>query len=275
MLFRSFLFLSFFLPCLGFGHTLVISDIDDTIKESKVLSLPGKLEEALDTDSFWLMPQLYRSINADQFFYVSAAPYELMHLSHERFLEKNEFPAGELILPKLNQIRDFKIRTISALLRQHRPSFVILIGDNGEKDPAIYKYLVDNFKDQGVQFLTFIRMNYDSRVQGSPLEEGQIPFVSAAEIFLALYHLQLRQPKLSLVKTESFQGLMLSALRRPGLKWTFREVRFPGSSIGLPEWVNCIQHQPHLRVYSYLAPDWVSLLERKIYQRCSIGAIDP
>lgn len=190
----------------AFSYTLIISDIDDTIKVSHVLNNAGKVANALNvTKPFTGMAQLYQLLlnqnpQASRIVYLSNAPKEVagipaMKLSHEAFLSYNNFPAGELDLRADIFNPHHKITELRRLLSQERPDLVILIGDNGERDPEIYYQAAREFGAK-MRIVSFIHILYASKKPmllpkfmaetGSKLYPGQIGYVTPVEIALEL-----------------------------------------------------------------------------------------
>lgn len=226
---------------LGFAKTLVISDIDDTIKTSHVNSWVAKYAHAHRTDNpFLYMADLYSSIQAD-FVYVTNAPASVMRRAHSQFLIRNQFPPGELHMrPGVFSVKD-KFPMLEKVIREKQPSVVIFFGDNGEKDPIAYKLIQEAFPE--IEFHTFIRWVYDPD-QESRFWEDQVPFVTAGEVALHLY-------ELGLIPQDSVMGL----------------VQAGAIQMGLPHWVDCRGHRPEFDV----AKNWqeqTRQMENSIRERC-------
>lgn len=222
------------------ARTLVISDIDDTIKTTHVNSWEKYANAPLTDNPFPYMSDLYRSIQAD-FVYVTNAPESMMEESHSVFLALNHFPKGELYMrPGVFSEKD-KFPTLEKIIREKQPSVVILFGDNGEKDPIVYKLIQEAFPE--IQFHTFIRWAYDP-YQESRFWEYQIPFVTAGEVALHLY-------QWGLVPQDSVMGLVQAGALK----------------LGLPDWVDCRGHRPQFDV----SQEWQQLtweMEKAIQERC-------
>jgi hypothetical protein len=130
----------------------VISDIDDTIKVSQVLDKSELLANTFLRE-FQPLPDMavvYRrwAIQGAAFHYVSASPWQL-YPELSRFIDQAGFPPGEIQLRYLRikdrsffefmqASREYKNRTIEALIRRYPERKFILVGDSGENDPAIY-----------------------------------------------------------------------------------------------------------------------------------------
>lgn len=186
--------------------TLVISDIDDTIKVSHILSTAGKVSRASDvTTPFAGMAQLYHLIMSEnsqhnRMVYLSNAPEEIggipaLEISHRTFLSFNGFPHGEVELRESIFDQNHKINEIRRLITEEEPELVILIGDNGERDPEVYHQAYLEFSDK-VRMLSFIHQMYSSEVPfyklryfaevGTKLSKEQIGYVTPIEIAVEL-----------------------------------------------------------------------------------------
>lgn len=257
------LLITLFCPLVVWGQVVVVSDVDDTIKVSHVLDTWDSFRRAYQTEAFWQMPELYREIdkNAVEFFYVSNAPKGLMEGSHTNFLNVNNFAPGPLLLPSFSEREGHKIRQIEKIILEQNPRILILIGDNGEKDPEFYEYITQKYRSPFMDILTFIRIDYNYEEEGAPLRPGQKSFVTAGEVALQLH-------RWGLLSDQSLETLLVNSLNRPGTEWEIRELFFEGASLGLPDWVDCRKHQVDLSDFYFFSP-LVSELEQKIKTRCS------
>lgn len=130
----------------------VISDIDDTIKITRVLDKEELLANTF-LKEFEPLPEMaliYRgwATQGAAFHYVSASPWQL-YPELNLFLKNAGFPQGEIQLRYL-RIKDssffafmqasseFKIRTIEGIIQRYPERKFILVGDSGENDPAVY-----------------------------------------------------------------------------------------------------------------------------------------
>ena len=140
----------------------VISDIDDTIKDSVVLD-----KKELMANTF-LRPCRAISGMAKQyakwqeknvvFHYVSGSPWQLTPmLTH--FIEEKGFPRGSFHLrmfriydsSMLNLLKnpfDQKVRKISAILKRYPRRKFIFVGDSGEADADVYGEIARRYPDQ-------------------------------------------------------------------------------------------------------------------------------
>ncbi len=131
--------------------TSVVSDIDDTIKDSGV----GNRKELLantflrDFRSIEGMADVYQhwSEQGAKFHYVSSSPWQLFESLHAMNLS-HQFPTGTMHLRNF-RLRDHLLKkviirrhgktTAIRFLMKHLPERkFVMIGDSGEKDPEIY-----------------------------------------------------------------------------------------------------------------------------------------
>lgn len=129
---------------LAMAKTLIVSDVDDTIKMTGILN--GNTTIAWNglvrTKGFSGMSELYKELETDDttIFYVSGSP-KIIRTRVSEFLEENEFPQQPNLMLK-DWITDdtvhYKTESIKTLIAQYSPDKVILIGDDTEHDPEIY-----------------------------------------------------------------------------------------------------------------------------------------
>jgi hypothetical protein len=182
------------------NNIFVVSDIDDTIKWSHILGPDWlMLRDGLDpTLAFKGMPELYTSLASAgaSFAYVTGGPDLLVdglqaNLVPKMVIEANRFPQGDRFLRQLGEeTEDFKVTTITQIMRENPSCDFILIGDNGERDVDTYaKVRRDPEVGHRVKEV-FIHKIYSG---GKSLEptEGQHPFVTAAELAAMLYGFEL------------------------------------------------------------------------------------
>lgn len=140
----------------------VISDIDDTIK------LTGATDRKEMLNNTFLRPfknvegmaDLYKTWQQQgcAFHYVSSSPWQLYEPLAEHCIDSN-FPAGSMHL-RYFRVRDemfkrfrmvrrhTKVGIIARILRSIPNRRYILIGDSGEKDPEIYRFLARRFPNR-------------------------------------------------------------------------------------------------------------------------------
>lgn len=168
---------------LASAKTLVISDVDDTIKMTAVLS--GKkmmtFNGLVRTKAFAGMSELYQELRDQDstIFYVSGSP-KIIRSRVDEFLEDNKFPQRDNLSLKSWITEDtvhFKTATIKELILANNPDKVVLIGDDTQHDPEIY---------DGVQALypELVESIYIRSVANRALPKNKLikTFFSAVEI---------------------------------------------------------------------------------------------
>ena len=157
------------LPLIAEDATLVISDVDDTIKVSEVYVS----ESRLLANTFYNSPepvpgmvQGYQDIKEQyanvNFFYVSGSPKQLFD-TIESFIIDSGYPEGAVYLrefvlsPVASELYDFfddnasykhKVEAITSIIDDFPLANVMLIGDTGEKDPEVYSYIQKQYPSQ-------------------------------------------------------------------------------------------------------------------------------
>jgi len=143
----------------------VVTDMDDTIKDSHVLDRTELLKNTFVREFKVIpyMPELYRSWKQAlgariQFHVVSAGPWQLYDplqaftqsakfpafTWHMRSVDINSFTPAHLEELKLQPsvLYDFKVRRIEELMRQFPKRHFVFVGDSGEMDPEVYAYVL-------------------------------------------------------------------------------------------------------------------------------------
>lgn len=170
------------------ARTLFVSDIDDTIKISHVLDKSEMVKNAIRVHNhFYGMAQVYKAYaEADpsvQFAYLSAAPEKMMLDFHFEFLSINRFPKGRLILRQNLNDHEFKLTAIRELIELYKPDKIILVGDNGERDPFIYTQI--QAENPGIPVSIYIHQIYshlNTEDTGVPPQPNQQIFVTGIDL---------------------------------------------------------------------------------------------
>ncbi|MGZ3691558.1 MAG: phosphatase domain-containing protein [Pseudobdellovibrio sp.] len=209
LLFIAMVMLSLSSQAQSYKRILIISDIDDTIKVSHILGpLADKVARAADTTTpFAGMAPLYHVIinsfapDVTKIVYLSNAPEQIagipaMQISHQTFLDSNNFPPGELDLREDIFEENHKIKEIHRLLDTLHPDAAIFLGDNGEQDADIYHQAVLDYQNSGIKIVTFIHQLYSEKTPfglpdllfevGHAIHPEQIGYVTPIEIALKL-----------------------------------------------------------------------------------------
>ena len=130
----------------------VISDIDDTIKETRVVDRRELLINTFlrDFRSVSGMADVYRDWHANgaEFHYVSSSPWQLFDPLHKHQRDHG-FPSGTMHLRNF-RLRDQLLKRVMMIRRRGKATAIhrmlkdlperkfILVGDSAEKDPEIY-----------------------------------------------------------------------------------------------------------------------------------------
>ncbi|MEO8269077.1 MAG: phosphatase domain-containing protein [Aureliella sp.] len=140
----------------------VISDIDDTIKMTEATSRREMLANTFlrPFEVVEGMAPLYKhwqQLGCD-FHYVSSSPWQL-YAPLAELCEASDFPAGSMHL-RYFRVRDemfkrfrsvrrsSKVGIIAGILNRLPQRKFLLVGDSGEKDPEIYRFLAKRFPDR-------------------------------------------------------------------------------------------------------------------------------
>lgn len=152
------------------GGLSVISDIDDTIRETQVDNHRAMLANTFlrDFEPVGGMSDVYQTLadHAVAFHYVSGSPWQL-YAPLQDFLHVHKYPSGTFHLRKYqigktsteqftgSQV-EAKTAAIAPLLKQFPQRRFVLIGDSGQQDPEIYGDFAREYPDQVVG--VFIRL---------------------------------------------------------------------------------------------------------------------
>jgi phosphatidate phosphatase APP1 len=208
---------------------LVISDIDDTIKVSNVLSKKRAAVSALDDDSRFVgMSEIYRMLKEShddiEFHYVSLAPKLVMGHQHKEFIEENKFPLTALHMNSgIKQDPQLKQKVIRQLLIDKKPEMVIYFGDNGQFDTIVYNDMTKEFPQ--IPSVTYIREAYSKLADSEhPTLPGQIGFVTSVEVTIDL----INRAILPLTAYEPIEKLVYKRLQKDDGNENFGPMVFPG-----------------------------------------------
>ncbi len=151
-------------PSAKFG---VISDIDDTILKTNVsnkfkMILTTILSNAHTRVPFEGVAAFYQALQKgvlgnenNPIFYVSSSPYNLYSVL-VKFLKLQEIPRGPIFLKDFGTHTPFtagdhkthKLTNIRNVLETYDEMQFVLIGDNSEQDPEIYKQIVKEYPER-------------------------------------------------------------------------------------------------------------------------------
>ncbi len=253
------------------AQSILVSDIDDTIKVSYVLDKDSTVANLpMLRNAFIGMPELYHAMadldGMKAVKYLSNAPRRVIGKVHQKFLIANDFPDGELVARSFWDLRKgnkHKIESIRKFISVYNPKEMILIGDNGEADVVVYSTITKQHTE--IPTLTYIRQAYSNigfnGKFAKPLDEGQIPFATSLDITLDLY-------KRGMFSVEILTKLV-NQIAPAIIEESDDEER--GKQMAFPEWYDCRDFiLPELPVL----PDFTAneLLQKygvKVQSRCN------
>jgi phosphatidate phosphatase APP1 len=181
------------------SHTIVISDLDDTLIHSFIRNKLVQIKTLLFTtvekrkavkDMAHLIKR-FALAGADAF-YLSNSEQNLYPMLF-RFLTINRFPPGPLFLRQYIHVRDMFTRRILGKKHSHKMDMLgklmelfpnkkfILIGDNTQKDLSIYLKLADMFPDR-IRYIIIRKVRE---------REQDIPILQAARERLKTFNIPL------------------------------------------------------------------------------------
>jgi len=217
------------------AQTLVVVDIDDTLKVAHVLNAADSIANSGKIKNQFLgMAKLLRMFKEDNsemaIAYVSNAPESLMHNSHRRFIEINGFPDDGFLLLRENVFDgSFKVRVIRQLVNEIMPAKVILIGDNAEKDTLIYEQIQKDFPQ--IPILTLIHRVYsvkNKKDTGKPLQKDQMGYVTSVDLAVIF-------SRLNMISRDHFQQFLNEEIPRIVAEPDHLEE----GEIAFPKWMDC------------------------------------
>lgn len=252
------------------SQSILVSDVDDTIKVSNVLDKDSTAANLpMLRNAFIGMPELYHAIadveGMKTVKYLSNAPRRVIGKVHEKFLRANNFPQGELVARSFYDLRSgnkHKIESIRKFIAVYKPKEMILIGDNGEADAVVYSTITTQHKK--IPALTYIRQAYSqigfNGNSSQPLEKGQIPFATSLDIALDLY----KRGVFSVETTIKLVNQIAPVI----LEEADDEER--GKQMAFPEWYDCRDFTlPELPVLpDSSANDLLQMYGTKVLNRC-------
>lgn len=163
------------------SNALLISDIDDTIRQTNVLNMASL--HVLKNDEFAGLSLLYNYLaesTIDKTVYVTGIPDPLKKTS-ELFLLMHAFPFGKVHARDFfeSSTIDHKLKAIRKILKRETPNALVLVGDNGEHDPLIYQTIEAEFPGQSI---VYMHQLYDRAIPA-----GQVPWLTSVDLSLNMY----------------------------------------------------------------------------------------
>ena len=268
------------------AKTIVISDIDDTIKLSHILDKTDSFKNVFRTENVFLgMNTAYQLLKSQdpniEFFYVSNGPTLGVGDLHLKFLKTHSFPdrknaffrdVGYPDPQDPNETifgldPDHKNKVISALIESKKPDLVIMIGDNGEQDPFVYDAIVKKYPN--TKILSQIHMPYftaatDPQYRGKALQGRQEGFATAYDMILSWLSRGIIQPQSVVL----FETLFRESLAK-------EDKLNDKGAMALPDWTDCRDVKFDGSSLLLLPPEAIEQAAATLYvvdQRCSIPA---
>jgi phosphatidate phosphatase APP1 len=165
------------------AKTIVISDIDDTIKMTGVLNnkLHVGFNGLFSKRAFAGMSELYNEYHAKGYgiYYVSGSP-KMIDCRIEDFLVEKDFPQGDqrFLKDKIgSNTYNFKMESIRNVIAKENPTTLILIGDDTEHDPDVYNDISKEYP--GLVEAIYIRAVQDAKL---PFNKKMKNFFSSVEV---------------------------------------------------------------------------------------------
>lgn len=257
------------------ARTLIISDIDDTIKVSHVLDFSSKVNNSVDvTTPFTGMAQLYQLLvnqnpQDTKVIYLSNAPktiagVPLLAVSHSTFLSYNNFPAGDLDLRDDIFDPNHKITELRRILANERPDIVIMFGDNGERDAEIYHQAQSEFPN--IKIASYIHQLYSYQVPffipnilaeiGKKIYQEQTGYVTPIEVAVDLKQKQ--------ILTQNSYNWMIQNIAPVIVKESRFKIYEHLHSLTFPSFVNCKDF-----VWRWKITPELNLIYDKLQKECS------
>ncbi len=139
---------------------LVVSDVDDTVRIAEVTNRARMIERVFlqRYEAVPGMSAVYRQLadRGAQFHFVSGSPWQIAPLI-EGMLADSKFPPATLHCRNIGwdfwngdplDTHRFKVETIESLLQRFDSRKVLLVGDDGEHDPEVYRDICRDHPDR-------------------------------------------------------------------------------------------------------------------------------
>lgn len=234
------------------ANTIVVSDIDDTIRQTNVRELHKftVLKQLEFAGLSKLFGHLKKSVSRIE--YVSGVPEQARMIS-EFFILWNLFPEGRLFARDLQyDTVTHKSKAIDQIVLENSPTRILMFGDIGEKDHLIYKKAAEKYSN--IITDVYIHQLYDTEIP-----DEQTRWLTSIDLTVALY-------AQGHVSAAALDDVLKYAAKKLGGSRQSREEFFPS-------WAQC-----QMFFKNYSRPDVrleqsheliVQAYERFLQQRCS------
>lgn len=246
------------------AKTLLISDVDDTLKISHVLDRGDSVPNTFRTGNiFGGINALFRATAQQdpqiKFYYVSNAPKAIMGKLHADFLHEHWFPQGILRLRPNLFGPNYKLAEIRKILKKENPDTLILVGDNGEIDPLVYGQIQK--ENPTLRTLSYIHLAYYTQARekrGTPLQEGQVGYVTSWDLMLNWR----KEGLLSTEAAEEFSRIFAEMyLKEPE--------NLKNGEVVIPSWFNCRDFKASGLDSELTGSEAETQIVEKLLKRCS------
>ena len=158
------------------------------------------------------MSEVYALLQKDEpglrTYYVSVAPEFLMKSTHLAFLKNGHFPDGTYIGRTKYSADEHKLETIRGILRQEKPDRVIMVGDDGQIDAAVYRQISEDGEFAGTEFHQFVHI-----VSSGKEDNGQEKvFGNQQTAYLTSVELAVEMGRQGLLQASSVDSIMQNIL---------------------------------------------------------------
>lgn len=250
------------------NEVILVSDIDDTIKNSHVLDVDSTLANAfLPQNAFLGMPDLYNALledkKVDEIVYLSNAPKWIMYPFHRHALNREGFPHGRLLLNPTLSKKNHKLNSIRNIIDNESPKELIFVGDNGEHDTEVYATIAKEYPE--MKITTYIHQVYSQIPYhgntGKLLEENQLGFATALDLSADLM-------KKEFLTEDSYVKILSDIIPEALEEGNFEERHH---QIMFPAWLDCRDFKvTEIPVKKDLSVEQVSAFNKKLSDRCSV-----
>lgn len=237
----------------------VISDLDDTIKITRVSHPESVTNGLFSTKTFLGMPELMRVLRApvgNSLQIVSGSP-DLIRSLVDRLLVRNNIEADGVYLVTGSSR---KPEVLEKLVSQAQDE-VILLGDDQENDPKFYQDLQDAYPDK-------VKAIYIHQLNEYILPIGQIGYFTAYEVAVHEHEAgRLSAEDVDKVKNNISKDLIFNFFQIKGIKKG-------ASKLLIPEWQKCSPYSVS-RVLSTTRQlrsadqNFLNLIEKIALQNCN------
>lgn len=162
---QFFLIATFLISSQSMAKIVVISDLDDTIRQVNVVDMDEVIlrvaVERIGANTITKFDKLHMiyedlSLNQEASFYYVSASYPIIY-NARKWLQKNDFPTGKVIQRnKRDEFNSsaFKKRILKEIITENDDpdTQFLFFGDNGEHDPESYNAVVSelNIEDRSI-----------------------------------------------------------------------------------------------------------------------------